>query len=128
MKMSPSPSPYAQYALSYYHQQNVAREREREAAAYYRSRSMIPLLQPSDWRTYGKLSGVCSVVAIFVAVAALRRFCTSVITEILRFRARCDSALGAATANKSLRVFRWASVRAYDVECLRACARLLRRL
>ncbi|VDN27789.1 unnamed protein product [Cylicostephanus goldi] len=59
MKMSPNASPYAQYALNYYHQQNIAREREREA--YYRSRNMMmPMLppqqqmqQPPDWRSYG---------------------------------------------------------------------------
>ncbi|VDM69113.1 unnamed protein product, partial [Strongylus vulgaris] len=59
MKMSPNASPYAQYALNYYHQQNLAREREREV--YYRSRSMMmPMLphqqhiqqQPPDWRHY----------------------------------------------------------------------------
>ncbi|PIO74727.1 ARID/BRIGHT DNA binding domain protein [Teladorsagia circumcincta] len=48
MKMSPNASPYAQYALNYYHHQSV-REREREA--YYRSRNMM--LPQSDWRPYG---------------------------------------------------------------------------
>ncbi|KAK6059795.1 hypothetical protein COOONC_02553 [Cooperia oncophora] len=48
MKMSPNASPYAQYALNYYHHQH-AREREREA--YYRSRNMM--LPQSDWRPYG---------------------------------------------------------------------------
>ncbi|VDL84557.1 unnamed protein product [Nippostrongylus brasiliensis] len=54
LKLSSSPSQYAQYALNYYHQHNAVREREREA--FYRARGMMPpLVQQSDWRTYGKL-------------------------------------------------------------------------
>ncbi|WKX90631.1 hypothetical protein Q1695_009464 [Nippostrongylus brasiliensis] len=52
LKLSSSPSQYAQYALNYYHQHNAVREREREA--FYRARGMMPpLVQQSDWRTYG---------------------------------------------------------------------------
>ncbi|KAK6727735.1 hypothetical protein RB195_005426 [Necator americanus] len=64
LKISPNTSPYAQYALNYYHQHSLAREREREA--YYRSRSMMPPLlphqhqpqhQPLDFRPYGPAHG-----------------------------------------------------------------------